>query len=352
MPRSIWSGAISFGLVTVPIHVVGATEDHSIRFHRYHLADQGRIRTRKVCELEDREVGSDEIGKGYELATSQIVPITDEDLRELPLPTARAIEIVAFVPLASVDPIRIGDGYYLQPDGQVAAKPYKLLRQALARSSKVAVARYAWSGRERLGLLRVRGEAIVLHAMRWPDEIRDPSSLTPPPVEVSEEEIEGALALMDTMTRDDLEGDEFRDTYTEAVAELIEAKREHRRPETVPEPEERPGQVLDLMAALQQSVSKAKESRGEDDHAEGDHAEVRELPGRKKKAPAGKTPGAGAAAKKPAGEKPTGGRATGGKATSKKAAPKKETSKSTAGKKTAAKEPAGKKATTRRPRSA
>ncbi|MFE8922374.1 non-homologous end joining protein Ku [Streptomyces rochei] len=347
MPRSIWSGAISFGLVTVPIHVVGATEDHSIRFHRYHLADQGRIRTRKVCELEDREVGSDEIGKGYELATSQIVPITDEDLRELPLPTARAIEIVAFVPLASVDPIRIGDGYYLQPDGQVAAKPYKLLRQALARSSKVAVARYAWSGRERLGLLRVRGEAIVLHAMRWPDEIRDPSSLTPPPVEVSEEEIEGALALMDTMTRDDLEGDEFRDTYTEAVAELIEAKREHRRPETVPEPEERPGQVLDLMAALQQSVSKAKESRGEDDHAEGDHAEVRELPGRKKKAPAGKTPGAGGAAKKPAG-----GRATGGKATSKKAAPKKETSKSTAGKKTAAKEPAGKKATTRRPRSA
>ncbi|QCB20870.1 Ku protein [Streptomyces sp. SS52] len=352
MPRSIWSGAISFGLVTVPIHVVGATEDHSIRFHRYHLADQGRIRTRKVCELEDREVGSDEIGKGYELATSQIVPITDEDLRELPLPTARAIEIVAFVPLASVDPIRIGDGYYLQPDGQVAAKPYKLLRQALARSSKVAVARYAWSGRERLGLLRVRGEAIVLHAMRWPDEIRDPSSLTPPPVEVSEEEIEGALALMDTMTRDDLEGDEFRDTYTEAVAELIEAKREHRRPETVPEPEKRPGQVLDLMAALQQSVSKAKESRGEDDHAEGDHAEVRELPGRKKKAPAGKTPGAGGAAKKPAGEKPTGGRATGGKATSKKAAPKKETSKSTAGKKTATKEPTGKKATTRRPRSA
>ncbi|WMC84567.1 non-homologous end joining protein Ku [Streptomyces rochei] len=352
MPRSIWSGAISFGLVTVPIHVVGATEDHSIRFHRYHLADQGRIRTRKVCELEDREVGSDEIGKGYELATSQIVPITDEDLRELPLPTARAIEIVAFVPLASVDPIRIGDGYYLQPDGQVAAKPYKLLRQALARSSKVAVARYAWSGRERLGLLRVRGEAIVLHAMRWPDEIRDPSSLTPPPVEVSEEEIEGALALMDTMTRDDLEGDEFRDTYTEAVAELIEAKREHRRPETVPEPEERPGQVLDLMAALQQSVSKAKESRGEDDHAEGDHAEVRELPGRKKKAPAGKTPGAGAAAKKLTGGRATGEKPTGGKATSKKAAPKKETPKSTAGKKTAAKEPAGKKATTRRPRSA
>lgn len=315
MPRSIWSGAISFGLVTVPIHVVGATEDHSIRFHRYHLADQGRIRTRKVCELEDREVRPDEIGKGYELTRTQIVPVTDEDLRELPLPTAKAIEIVAFAPLGSVDPIRIGDGYYLQPDGQVAAKPYELLRQALARSSKVAVAKYAWSGRERLGLLRVRDEAIVLHAMRWPDEIRDPSSLTPPPVEVAEEEIEGALALMDTMTRDDLEGDEFRDTYTDAVADLIEAKREHRAPPAAPEEEERPGQVLDLMAALRESVSQAKESRGEDGHAE-----VHELPGPKKKPAAGKAPARKTAAKKTA-SKATTAKATTAKATTAKKAP-------------------------------
>jgi DNA end-binding protein Ku len=330
MPRSIWSGAISFGLVTVPIHVVGATEDHSIRFHRYHLADQGRIRTRKVCELEDREVRSDEIGKGYELTRTQIVPVTDEDLRDLPLPTAKAIEIVAFVPLESVDPIRIGDGYYLQPDGQVAAKPYKLLRQALARSSKVAVARYAWSGRERLGLLRVRDEAIVLHAMRWPDEIRDPSSLTPPPVEVSEEEIEGALALMDTMTRDDLEGDEFRDAYTEAVAELIEAKREHKTPPAAPEREEQPGQVLDLMAALQESVSKAKESRGESG-SDGEHAEVHELPKPKRKAAAKKT-----AAKKTSAEKTP----------AKKASAAKKTSAA----KTSAKKPAEKKTAARRPR--
>jgi hypothetical protein len=99
-----------------------------------------------------------------------------------------------------------------QPDGQVAAKPYKLLRQALERSSRVAIAKYAWSGREHLGLLRVRDDVIVLHAMRWPDEIRDPSSLIPPSVEVSDEEIDRALALMDTMTRDDLDSPEFRDT--------------------------------------------------------------------------------------------------------------------------------------------
>ncbi|WP_369274539.1 Ku protein [Streptomyces sp. R11] len=289
MPRTIWNGAISFGLVTVPIHVVGATENHSIQFHQYHLEDMGRVRVRKVCELEDREVSQSEIGKGYEYAREQVVAVTDEDLANLPLPTAKAIEIAGFVPLESIDPIRIGDGYYLAPDGQVAAKPYKLLVKALGRSSKVAVARYAWSGRERLGLVRVRDDVLVLHAMRWPDEIRDPSELLPEPVELTDEEIDGALSLLDSMTRDTLEGPEFRDTYTDALAEIIEAKREDRPLPEAPEPE-KPGQLVDLMSALQESVQKAKASRGED-------AEVHEMP--KKKA-AKKQPAKKAAAKKTA----------------------------------------------------
>lgn len=276
MPRTIWSGAISFGLVTVPINVVSATEDHSVRFHQYHRQDMGRVRVRKFCETEDREVAGDEIGKGYQLTKEQVIPISDDELSSLPLPTAKAIEIEAFVPLQSVDPIRIGEGYYLQPSGQVAAKPYKLLREALSRSAKVAVAKYAWSGRERLGLLRVRDDVIVLHAMRWPDEIRDPTELLPPPVELSDDEVDGALALMDTMIREDLEGEEFRDTYTEAVQEIIEAKREHRELPAAPEPAE-PERVVDLMAALQESVQKAKASRGED-------AEVHDLPKAKKAA--------------------------------------------------------------------
>jgi DNA end-binding protein Ku len=263
MPRTVWSGAISFGLVTVPIHVQSATENHSIQFHQYHLEDMGRVRVRKVCELEDREVTQGEIGKGYEYAKDKVVPISDAELRELPLPTAKAIEIAAFVPLDSIDPIQIGEGYYLAPDGQVANKPYKLLVQALGRSSKVAVAKYAWSGRERLGLLRVRDNVIVLHAMRWPDEIRDPTELLPPPTEVTEEEIEGALALMESMARDDLEGPEFEDAYTDAMAKIIEAKREDRELPEAPEPAA-PGKVVDLMAALQESVAKAKSSRGED----------------------------------------------------------------------------------------
>ncbi|MET9909653.1 Ku protein [Streptomyces sp. NPDC006476] len=298
MPRTIWSGAISFGLVTVPIHVQSATENHSIQFHQYHLEDMGRVRVRKVCELEDREVSNAEIGKGYEYAKDQVVPISEAELRELPLPTAKAIEIQAFVPLESIDPIRIAEGYYLVPDGQVAAKPYKLLREALGRSAKVAIAKYAWSGRERLGLLRVHEDAIVLHAMRWPDEVRDPAAVDPPHEKVSEEEIEGALALLESMSRDDLEGPEFEDAYTEAMAKIIEAKREDKPLPEAPEPDQ-PGEVLDLMAALTQSVQQAKASRGED-------ADVHELP-KKKAAPkkaAKKQPAKKSATKKTAGRRP------------------------------------------------
>ncbi|WP_055489393.1 Ku protein [Streptomyces sp. TP-A0356] len=306
MPRSIWSGAISFGLVTIPINVVPATEDHSIRFHQYHVRDMGRVRVRKFCEVEDREVQPDEIGKGYEISRDQIVPVLDEELRQLPLPTARAIEIAAFVPAESIDPIRIGEGYYLQASGTVAAKPYALLRKALERTSKVAVAKFAWHGRERLGLLRVRDEAIVLHAMRWPDEIRDPSELGPPDVRLTEDEITEAEHLIDRMTRDDLEGPDFVDHYTEALQQVIEAKREGHAPPEAPEPEAAPGEVLDLMTALQASVAQARASRGE-----GAEAEVHELP--RKKAAARKT-----AKKAPAKE-------TAAKKTTKKTAAKKAT---------------------------
>ena len=152
------------------------------------------------------------------------------------------------------------------------------------------MAKYAWSGRERLGLLRVRDDAIVLHAMRWPDEIRDPSSLAPGAVELDEDEVAGAQALIDSMTRDEIEDAEFAvDRYTEALEQVIEAKLEHREPPAAPESAQPAGRVLDLMAALEESVAKAKASRGES----GD-ADVHELP---KKKTVGKT------AKKPAAKK-------------------------------------------------
>ncbi|WP_240634783.1 MULTISPECIES: non-homologous end joining protein Ku [Streptomyces] len=259
---------MSFGLISVPITVLSATEDHSVRFRRIHTCDNALVRNRYWCEQEDREVSFGEIGRGFELPDGRVIPVTDEELRDLPLPTARAIELIAFIPAAAVDPLRIGAGYYLQPQGAVAAKPYLVLRRALERASRVAVARYAWHGRERLGLLRVRGDVIALHGLLWPDEIRDPAAVVPPPVHLEEDEIDEAVALIEAMARGDLTGPEFTDGYTEALHSVIEAKREDRPPPQAPALVSVSGQPVDLMAALQESVSKARAARGETDASE------------------------------------------------------------------------------------
>ncbi|WP_394436463.1 non-homologous end joining protein Ku [Streptomyces sp. SGAir0957] len=297
MPRPVWTGAISFGLVTIPIRVMTATEDHSIRFHQYHLEDMGRVRSRKVCELEDREVTQDEIGKGYEIAPGQVVAVSDEELREIPLPTAKAIEIVAFVPYETIDPIQIGEGYYLEAGGQAATKPYVLLRKALERNAKAAIAKFAWHGRERLGLLRAKESVIALHALKWPDEVRSPGELAPAPVDITGDEVDEALLLIDSMTRDEpLEEAEWAaDRYTAALEEVIHAKADGRQPPAAAPEEPASGRVLDLMAALEQSVQQARSSRGSGDDA---HATVHEMP--KKKAAAKKTTKKTAAAKKTA----------------------------------------------------
>ncbi|WP_405192827.1 Ku protein [Streptomyces anulatus] len=291
MPRPLWAGSISFGLVTIPVKVVSATEDHDVHFHRVHLADMGRVRTRKVCELDDQVVSQDEIGKGYEIAKDQTVPVTDEELEQMPLPTAKAIEIAAFTDADSIDPVRISDSYYLAADGQVVAKPYALLRKALERSSKVAVAKFAWHGRERLGLLRVREGAIVLHSMKWPDEVRSPESLAPRAVEVGEDEIAQALQLADRMTIEDLSG--FRGEYRQALEGIIAAKAEGKPlPAQAEDGKREQGEVVDLMVALNASVAAAKESRGE----HGEDATVHKM--RPSKKTARKAPAKKMAAKK------------------------------------------------------
>ncbi|WP_020131229.1 Ku protein [Streptomyces sp. 303MFCol5.2] len=277
--RSIWNGAISFGLVSIPIKLVNATESHSISFRQIHTEDGGRIRYRKVCELEDREVSSAEIGKGYEDADGTIIPITDEDLSHLPLPTAKTIEIVAFVPADRIDPLQMDAAYYLQAGGAPAAKPYTLLREALKRSHKVAIAKYALRGRERLGMLRVVGEAIAMHGLLWPDEVRAPEGVAPDTsVTVRDKELDLADALMDTLGEVDLE--DLHDEYREAVEEVVAAKAAG---ETPPEAPSAPssGKVLDLMAALEKSVRAAKQSRGEEPEraASGNKAEKTEEAG-------------------------------------------------------------------------
>ncbi|MFL5996852.1 MAG: Ku protein [Streptomyces sp.] len=330
--RSIWNGAISFGLVSIPIKLVNATESHSISFRQIHTEDGGRVRYRKVCELEDREISQAEIGKGYEDADGTIIPITDEDLAQLPLPTTKTIEIVAFVPGERIDPLQMDAAYYLQAGGAPAAKPYTLLREALKRSNKVAIAKFALRGRERLGMLRVVEDAIALHGLLWPDEVRAPEGLAPDTkVTVSDKELDLADALMDTLGEIDL--DELHDEYREALEEVVAAKAAGEAPPEAPE-RAKGGKVLDLMAALEKSVRDAKESRGEEP------GEVTRLPQRKS---------ARSAPKQTGGKKST-------SATKKTAAAKKTTAKSSQGTKktasakkaTTAKKTAAKKTTARK----
>ena len=297
MPRPLWAGAVSFGLVTVPIKLEAATDRHDVSLRQIHLEDGGRIRYRKTCQIDGQELREDEIGKGYEDRKDHIIPITDQDLADMPLPTAKAIEIVAFIDRSAVDPVQYGAGsYYLTADGQVAAKPYVLLRKALERTEKVAVAKFALRGRERLGLLRPLGDALLLSGLHWGDEIRSSDELAPPETELTDDEITGALALMDTMTVDSITDLDVTDHYTEALHEVIEAKAEHRAPKPAEgEAEPAAGQVVDLMAALEKSVAEARERRGE---TGGGEATVHDMPKPKKKAAAKKAPAKKTAAKK------------------------------------------------------
>ncbi|WP_149181792.1 Ku protein [Streptomyces sp. TRM49041] len=301
--RSIWNGAISFGLVSIPIKLVNATENRSVSFRQIHTEDGGRIRYRKVCELDGQEVSSAEIGKAYEEADGTMIPVTDQDLAALPLPTAKTIEIVAFVPASEIDPLQLDAAYYLAASGVPAAKPYTLLREALKRSERVAICKFALRGRERLGMLRVVDDVIAMHGLLWPDEIRRPEGVAPDTaVTVRDAELDLADALMDTLGEVDIST--LHDDYREAVEELIAAKAEgalEAPPEAGPE---KGAQVIDLMAALESSVRAAREARGEEAGETGEAgagaeeaASVTELPARRTPPRAPAAPKAGAARK-------------------------------------------------------
>ncbi len=342
--RSIWNGAISFGLVSIPIKLVNATENHNVSFRQIHTSDGGRIRYRKVCELEEKEVTSAEIGKGYEDADGSIIPITDEDLASLPIPTAKTIEIVAFVPAERIDPLQMDTAYYLAANGVPAAKPYTLLREALKRSQKAAIAKFALRGRERLGMLRVVDNAIAMHGLLWPDEIRAAGDVAPDThVTIRDAELDLADALMDTLGEVDIET--LHDDYRIAVEEMIATKTGGGVMAPAPAEPAAGGKVIDLMAALESSVRAAQAARGETPaDASGEVAEVTPLKPRKtaaRKTPARKT--AAAAPKAVGGKKSTAGaakktatrKATATAATSKSAATKTTATKTTATKTTA-----------------
>ena len=287
--RSIWKGAISFGLVTIPVKLYSATEAKDVSFHQVRRSDGSRIKYKRVSAVDGEEVPYGEIAKGYELSSGETVVLTDDDFKDLPLATSRAIDVLQFVPLEQVDPIYFEKSYYLEPD-KAGVKPYALLRDALEESGKVAVVKVALRNRESLATLRVRDGVFVLETMLWPDEVRTPDfGFLDESVEVRPQELAMAGSLIDTLSGD-FDPTQYKDTYREALQQVIEAKVAGQEVVQPEEAQPTSGTVVDLMAALRASVEAAKKGRG--DTASGD------APAADEEAPAKKAPAKKAAAKK------------------------------------------------------
>ncbi len=278
MPRPIWSGTISFGLVTVPVKLVTATQSQDVRFNQLEEGTGSRIRYRKVSEATGEEVPNERIVKGYEISPGQYVVMENEELESFAPKATRMIEIEDFVDLDQIDPIFFEHPYYLVPDRN-AAKPYRLLLDVMAEQEKVAIGRVVLRGKEHLVALRPLGDALCIETMRYADEVVPVEKLEGLPegdVEPTKRELDMARQLVETLTAD-FEPEKYHDEYREQVRELIEKKAAGE--EIVAEPlVEEPAKVVDLMAALEASLARA--GRGQ--------------------AAAARKPGAKAASKKPA----------------------------------------------------
>jgi DNA end-binding protein Ku len=346
--QTIWKGAISFGLVTIPVRLYAATEERDVAFHQVHVSDGSRIRYRRICEQEGKEIAFGEIAKGYELPDGGTIILTKEDFASLPLVTNKTIEVLKFVPVEQIDPIYFARSYYLRADA-AGEKPYVLLRDALGRAGQVALVKVALRNREALATLRSRDDILVLQTMLWPDEIRDAKSVAPSDeVEVRSQEIEMAQSYIETLSGD-FEPEEYADSYRAALEELIQAKIAGREVEP-PREEAETGKVIDLMAALRASVEQARKGRAESaggaTTASGTAAKrtaAKKEPA--KKAPAKKATAAKATAAKAPAEataKRTSSRRAAGAPGEDGAAAKKATAKKAPAKKTAAKKGARK----------
>jgi DNA end-binding protein Ku len=255
MPRSMWKGAISFGLVTIPVSVYPATEEKTLRFNQLHEKDGGRIRYKRVCSVDADEVPFEEIVKGYEYEKDRYATLTDEDFDAVPVRSSRAIDIHQFVDLEEIDPMLYKKSYYLVPD-ETGAKAYSLLREAMASEGKVGIAKVAFRDKEHLAALRFSSDAFVLETMFWPDEIRA-ADLEGVDVDekVRPQELDMAKQLIENLTAE-WDPDEYHDEYREALLEIVEKKIAGEEIEVAPE--EEPARVVDLMEALKASVAAAK----------------------------------------------------------------------------------------------
>jgi len=257
--RPIWKGTISFGLVSIPVKLYTATEAHDVSFRQVHAADGGRIRYKRVCELDGQEVPYSDIAKGYELPGGEMVVLTDEDLSHLPLVSSKEIDVVEFVPAEQIDPLLYNKAYYAEPD-KSAVKPYVLMRDTLADSERVAVVKVTLRSREALGVLRAHDDVLVVHTLLWPEEVRNAESLAPQTeVTVRKQELAMASSYIDSLAAD-FDPSQYTDEYRAAVEELVAAKTAGREVPAV-EPSNGGGEVIDLVEALRASVEQAKKKR-------------------------------------------------------------------------------------------
>jgi len=271
MPRAIWSGSISFGLVNVPVKLVTATSPKDIRFHQLHASDGGRINQKRVCSLDGEEVDYSEIVKGYEIHRGQYVIVEPEELEGLAPESSRSIDIEEFVDLAEIDPLYFEHSYYLVPDGP-AARPYALLAEAMAGTGKVGIGRFVLRTKQYLAALRSREGALVLSTMLFADEVVESTELevaTTKDTRPSERELTMARQLVSSLSAE-WDPTKYKDDYREKVMELIEAKAEGNEIATPEEPL-RPAPVLDLMAALEASLARAQQDHPSSRHRPSSH---------------------------------------------------------------------------------
>jgi DNA end-binding protein Ku len=301
--QAIWKGAISFGMVTIPIKVFSATEEKDISFRQVHVADGGRIRYKRICSIDGEEVPYSDIGKGYEMPDGRMIVLEPDDFADLPLTSKKVIDVLEFVPADQVDPLYLGKSYYLQADGGPGAKPYVLLRDALEGSELYALVKVALRSRESLGLLRTVDNILILQVMLWPDEIRDAAFAAPPEdVEIRSQEKAMASSYIDTL-RGEFDPEQYHDEYRQALEQVVEAKAAGVPLPADSEEEETEGaEVVDLVAALRASVEAAKARR-----AGGGQAPAKKTA---KKAAEAKTPAKKTAAKKTAAKKTPAKKAT------------------------------------------
>jgi DNA end-binding protein Ku len=258
VPRAIWSGAITFGLVNVPVRMYSAISEHKLHFHWVHEKDESPIGYQKVCKLEDKRVSDDEVVKAFEFEPGEYVFMEDEDFEAARAEGYKTIDISDFVPYEQIDPIHFARTYYLGPQ-EGGEKVYGLLTRAMEGSGLAAIAKFVMRDRQNLGCLRIRDGVITLEQLYFTDEIRDLDEIKPSAARVSKEELAMAEQLIDNFAGD-FEPEKYHDTYRDALCEVIKAKRKGKEVHRAPETEEAP--PPDLLEALRASIAAAGKGGG------------------------------------------------------------------------------------------